>query len=384
MSVDKDSLAIGKDKSVRNGPRSIVAGKFQWEDFGGRRYLPTVARAVDGQRVTFVWSRAAEAGLIRDYGRSLHRKVFSVRPVRAYMATDAETAVLTRLDRLAGDSGGGGVDDNKHCVVRADCLRQYIRFLDACVESLHSLRRWRRPYDGATRWRNGFLRIGHRIPLVPYCRTDDGQRYLPVRYFADHSGELARHAVTVRGWTAAHLRFCCLLQGRDRMPGLFDGDGDATVVVVSCELVRSRFPAGTPFRESWPQCAKFLPAAVAAASDCRRPPAWTRPSPWSTIDDVLAADRVPDVPYQYDEYDTVRAPFVVPPPGRVSGHRAFNARYSPSPNTVHVPFSTRVLLINPGLHLILHNVNVVTLTCSFLQNNTVNFDRRAITVELFA
>lgn len=321
---------------MRNGPRSIVAGKFQWEDFGGRRFLPTVARAVNGQRVTFVWSRAAEAGLIRDYGRYLHRKVFSIRPVHAYAATDAETAVLTRLDRLAG-----GCDDNKHCVVRAECLRQYIRFLDACVESLHGLQRWRRrwPQDDTHRWRSGFLRIGHRVPLVPYCRTEDGQRYLPVRYFADHSGELARHAVTVCGWTAAHLRFCFLLQGHDRT-----FDGDAAAVVVSCQLIRSQFPAGTPFRESWPHCIRFLPAVVAAAaSNRRRPPLWTRPSPWSTIDDVLAADHVPDVPYQYDEYDTVRAPFVVPPPGR----RAFNARYSPTPNTTHMTFSTLVLLTNP-------------------------------------
>lgn len=287
--------------------RSIVAGKYEWEEFAGRRYLPTVARTVDGQRVKFVWTRAAELGLIRDYGRRLHRSVFSIRPIRAFMATDAETDLLTRLSRLAGDGGGGGcVDDNVHCVVRVECLRRYIRFMDACADALHCLQRGRRQPIDRVRWRSGFLRIGDRAPLVPYCRADDGQRYVPVRYFADRSGELTRHAVTVRGWTAAHLRFCCLLQGRDRMPGLFDAD--ASVVVVDCELVRSRFPAGTPFRESWPaECTRFLPATV-AASDCRRPPVWMRPSPWSAIRDVLAADHEPDVPYQYDDYDTVRVP----------------------------------------------------------------------------
>lgn len=210
-----------------------IQGQFGWIEIG-KEVIPYIMRA--GEK--YVSDKMVKANVFFQYYMYFTEEIWQYLSVRAYDITAAEAKLLNEINSDHCDYRFGRdkftVADKIFPLKDALDSYEYITF---CYEKLT------KP-EYISDQRCGFIKIDE-TSLVPYVLIED-KKLVPLFYFEGDCEYLETHAVNLKGWDLAYLKFVCKIQGIRRP--LFDKE---VIEAVELEHVKKFFLPGTVFEGCW-------------------------------------------------------------------------------------------------------------------------------------
>ncbi|KAF0712663.1 Uncharacterized protein FWK35_00033346, partial [Aphis craccivora] len=224
---------------VREDIKSIECF-FSWKAIAEYR-IPYIIRVINGEELKFVSVRMAETQLLSNYLHRLHADIYTFTPVRSYFITDSEAKLFNEIN-IEHSDGIYGKDSfyaGKDYIVRLEDVIEFYIFIKVCYNKVLS------NITPGRIEKCGFIRINSET-VLPYCLKDD-RKYIPLFYFEGGIGSLRQHAVKLKDWNLAYLKFCCKVQGIKNELYTLD-----SCTAVTLDDIKNCFPLETHFEEYWP------------------------------------------------------------------------------------------------------------------------------------